>query len=264
MDVDCTDNQVPEPVRPFVDITIVLTNDCNARCDFCCNPSREKTVFNVGKFKEFFNEAIGKIEVNKVTITGGETSYCQNNVQKCLEIVNGHCNLMTVNTNGRDMKFLDVLCDAYPLRISMSRHHYLDERNEKIFGTKTISNFKEFRNKKCVVFSCNLIKNEIDCEEEIIKYLEFASKNDIEECSFVGLMPVNDFCKEKMVYPKDLKFDDRVQEYRTLNHPTCKCWCRNYAYVSTLGKVVLFYTRHLIDYKCDKGSRVVWVGDNIL
>lgn len=250
----------PKPA-PFVDFNVSMTNACNAMCQFCCNQGRPDFKFDVEAFKDFFDETREKIHINKVTFTGGEPSLRIRELNECLDHIGGKCTLVTVNTNGFRLGALD-----HPSihRIALSRHHYYDEINDGIFGIKIGNPLIGSSLKDRIAIVCNLIKMRIDCTKEAYNMLHFAADNEIEEMSFVGLMPVNEWSIRHLVPLESLNFTDNVLLTRELEYEVSGvCKCRNYMYVHRNGRLVSFYMRHNMMPKFDKGSRVVWENNKI-
>lgn len=255
---------VPPKVEPFVDISVYLTDRCNAKCEFCCNNEKEDYIFDVDSFRNFFEEVLSKVTVNKVNFTGGEASLESKKLQDCLEIVNKKCNSTIVNTNGTLLK--KKVNDDTIGRIALSRHHYLDDRNNEIFGIN-ISNklsLLDEQEKQKITLICNLIKGEIDSTKEMYKMLEFAAYNKIKEMAFVVLMPFNDYSKKHMIIPNPSGFNEDILHTKKMKFKKKNiCECANYTYVSNSGDIVNFYIKHSINPFYNKGSRIVWKGNRI-
>jgi MoaA/NifB/PqqE/SkfB family radical SAM enzyme len=249
-------------VRPFVDFSISITNSCNAKCKFCCNAGKNDFEFDVSAFKDVFDETASKVEINKVTFTGGEPTLHPETLNRCLDHITGRCKLITVNTNGYR---LNVLTHSSITRISMSRHHDLDGENDAIFGIKIGNPLKTFSKKEKVIVVCNLIRGKVDCAKKAYDILEFASSNGVNEAALVGLMPLNSWSKEHVVSISSLDFDENVLCTRRLSHEvTGVCTCNNYVYVAKNGELVFFYTRHALRPEYNKGSRIAWENNRIV
>lgn len=250
-----------DKLNPFIDITVQLTNACNAECEFCCNAGKLEFIFDFGLFKAFFDEAYGKVLINKVTFTGGEPTLKIGKLNQCLDYIQGKCRLITVNTNGTRLELL-----SHPAihRIALSRHHYLNEVNNSIFGI-TIDNPLEtslLKNKIAVV--CNLIKGYVDCTAEAYKMLNFVAENGIDDMSFVGLMPIDKWCQGHQVPLDVLAFNHDVLCTKNLCYEVKGvCECSNHVYAAPNGRLVHYYMRHNKMPKFDKGSRVVWENNEI-
>jgi len=209
-----------------------------------------------------FDELSEKICINKIGLTGGEPTFEEENLFRCLDHVRGRCGLITVNTNGSRLKVLE---DDRVERISISRHHFDNEKNDEIFGVKIGNPLVGFSGKKKVILSCNLIRGYVDSVDGAYGMLDFAAENGISEVAFVGLMKNNDFSKENIISPSLLNFGKDVLKYRELSyHTSGVCECSNHSYVSKSGKMVMFFMRHTKDHEFDKGSRIVWANNRIM
>jgi len=250
------DEELREQKSQWTDVSVYVTNACNASCKFCCNKNNKSFSFDFRKFKAFIDELVGKIEVNKITFTGGESSLNITQLIKCVEYTKPFCNNITVITNGTDLASLD---HPFIDNISVSRHHYDDEKNKEIFGVSHMDALETFSRKDRVNLSCNLIKGYVDCEEEIYKYLEYMSRVGIESTAFVGLMPVNQYCKDNYVDLHKMKFNERVLKYKTIRFKEPGvCRCNNYVYLADNEAIIEFYTRHNMCPNYQKGSLVVY------
>ena len=192
-----------------LNLYIKINDGCNAKCKFCSNREMQ----DMGKLDlekleyvlKYFNE---KQLLNRISITGGEPTLK-------LDLLNDVANLIykvipdatvTINTNGnnlRELVNLDVIDKIEGIHIS--RHHYEDKINEKIFGA-AVANEEDIKyvmgnvkNKKILRLNCLLMKNNIDRIEEVEKYLEFASKLGIFRVGFVSLMKINDYSIENFI-----------------------------------------------------------------
>jgi MoaA/NifB/PqqE/SkfB family radical SAM enzyme len=55
----------------FINIGFVITNKCNQKCTFCCDPPKQNENFSLKKAKEYLDE-LAKENLKKLCITGGE------------------------------------------------------------------------------------------------------------------------------------------------------------------------------------------------
>ena len=259
--LESCEKAVEEDRISFVDFTVSMTNACNARCEFCCNQGKNSFDFDVAAFIDFFEETRSKISINKVTFTGGEPTLKIRELNKCLDFIKGKCNLITVNTNGSMLERLD-----HPAiyRIALSRHHYDNTVNDKIFGIKIGNPLIGSLLKNRIAIVCNLIRTRIDCTAEAYRMLEFAAENGIEQMSFVGLMPFNEFCLENRISLEVLQFGNDVLCTRKFTYEVPDvCHCSNHVYVAKNGSLVHYYMKHNMKPDFDKGSRVVWESNKL-
>lgn len=262
------DNFAPLHIKePYANIYISMTNACNAKCKFCCNEKNCNKLchFNFDKFKTIMAEIQNKINIHKVSFTGGEPTLNFEQLTNCLEYTKDmDKNIFTViNTNGSNiqkLKDIDILINS----IAISRHHYDENINKEIFQSNTIPTdmmLQSYPNKEKLHLSCNLIKEYIGTPEEVIKYLNFASEIGILDIGFVSLMPANEYCKEQFVDFNDLKFDTLNNVFITKNwNYNNLCRCRNYIYIADNAEVVEVYARYYADPKYN-GNSLVFDGE---
>ena len=240
--------------QPYINLYIKVTDWCNASCPFCEYRGLGRA-FNIYKLFESIKEINKTIRINKVSFTGGEPTTSGNLllylIKEIRELIPEA--FITVNTNGYR---LHHLLSADVNSIALSRHHYDDKRNDNIFKINALSAeaLRSIDPSK-IHLSCNLIKGEIDSANEVEKYLSFASSCNIHDVGFVGLMPVNDYCKTNYVDFNKLSFDKKhIIKYKTYRRTTV-CKCSNYLYIKA-GAMTLFYNRCVLKPDDTVGSLV--------
>jgi hypothetical protein len=132
--------------------------------------------------------------------------------------------------------------------ISLSKHHYIDEINDEIFGVKTVT-FKEVSESlPSTHLTCNLIKGYIDDIKSAKEYLDACLSYNLTDVGFTTLMDANDYCKENKIKFVDI-FNHNLEENNIIkigewnNFESCRCG--NYSYVSDkYEKVVNFFAKH--------------------
>lgn len=250
------------PHARYIDIQVFVTNTCNAKCEFCCNPNRKTAPFDYDAFTTFFDEVYNKISINKITFTGGEAGLYPAFTDSLIKYVHDKCNNIVINTNGT----LDIdIFTKYPkVNVALSRHHYNNKRNNSIFGIE-LPNIIGFLRPNQIHFSCNLIKGQIDSVNEMCEYMELAGKRDVSSVSFVGLMPINQFCIDNHVDPFSLDLNrPEILKFRSFEFPVQnKCKCMNYIYVTSTGKFVYFYLRKNLDVCYNKGGLLIWKNNKL-
>lgn len=248
---------------PYLNLYVKLQNHCNANCKFC-EFRGEKRIFNYNKFVTLLKKIREKIVINKLSFTGGEPTLDLDLLFKCVRYVKAvDKNIFTVvNTNGINLIQMDNLkADS----IALSRHHYDDKINNEILGFKINSEIiKKFKNKNILHLSCNLIKNYIDSEQEVIKYLEKSSELGVYDVGFVSLMKVNDFCKNNHIDFIDFDFSNfkSIKQTKIWNHNN-NCRCSNFLYISESdANIVKMYSRYYVNSNnCE--STLVYDGENL-
>lgn len=269
-EMSCVCDSKTSPRGDFVNISVNLTNQCPYECAFCCNPVRNGTDFDFRLFARFIIDVLNQTNIGKVTFTGGEPSLFPKELAFALQFVKAVCGAQTVVcTNGFfiQQNMSDSL--EYVDNISLSRHHYKHSLHAKMM-TRMISTvvsdekIKGYLGKSKINFSCNLIEGGIDSEEKIYEYLEWANSLGIQEVAFVGLMPVNEWCKSHFIDPKNFIFNKKVLHYTHWDFPVKNvCECDNYAYVCKNGNVIRFYIRHCLNPCYEKGSIIVFKDNKI-
>jgi molybdenum cofactor biosynthesis enzyme MoaA len=261
----CSKNgKVPEKIdKPYTNIYVQMTKNCNAKCQFC--PWRQPhQVFDFKKYQKILATINKKVDINKVSFTGGEPTLYWKEFLEAL-IFTKECNydiFTVINTNGYQFTKLKKY-SQYLNSIALSRHHYDDRINQQILGynapdSRMLANFKE---KGILHLSCNLIKGYVDSEIEVKKYLDHASQLGIYDVGFVSLMKVNNYCKEHHIDFNSLKFEEDKNIFisKDWNNKNL-CRCRNYLYASEAkGEIVKLYSRYYVDTNC-RESQLVYDG----
>lgn len=263
----------PVPIKnPYVNLYVQLKG-CNAKCEFC-NFQDVAQDFNFKKFKSVLCELQKTVPVNKISITGGEPTLNLPKLYKIIDLVKEYFpnSFFVTNTNG--YKLLDLYKDGKSAMfdsISLSRHHYEDERNNKILGFKSLPaeclesiQHTWWQQKDKLHLSCNLIKGCVDSPAKIYKYLDFANKVKIYDVGFVSLMKINYFCNEKFVDFSDLDLKNkRMFQSREWNFSN-SCKCKNYLYIpkNLDSQVVKVYNRCFM-LRTEVANSLVYDGENL-
>jgi len=240
---------------------------CNARCSFC-EYYNDALDFNIEKFKEVLSHVISKIDIRKLNFTGGEPTMDFDKFKEIyditMDIIGDKVSEITINTNGINLDKLLLNTNKYDT-ISLSRHHYDDNKNDEIFKTTIITSkeIKRLNNRKTLNLTCNLSKGYIDNKDDIYKYLEHADDIGVNTVGFVTLMPINDYCVENYIdFTKMIKNDDRItmtKEWKNEN----TCICHNFLYIADSGNVINVY--HKNTYDPDNGyPMLVFDGGDLL
>lgn len=260
--------------RPYVNLYVRVTDACGAKCGFCNyhGPLDRQLFrpFNVGKFKKIFEETYKSFWVNKLAFTGGEPTQ---NVLVMDQIVSFVHRIdpgipITVNTNGDRLKALldreKFLAKIHDVALSM--HHYTNKGNHKIFGSTahaTIEDIKEFSNKDKLHLRCNLIKGFIDCQDEVMKYIDRFTKMGITDFGFVSLMEINDYCRDNFVSYEAAGMTKLRGSMRTQWRERPGCNCENFILTTDKGVIIRFYSRiNKNPKKCE--SSLVYDQDTLL
>ena len=245
---------------PRVNLFVQVTNKCNANCPFCIYHNNEEPSFDLKKYSYILNALTSNksIDIGKLNFTGGEPTLNFSLFEDIVNTTKENLDMerkpeITLNTNGLNLskviKYSDFL-DS----IGLSRHHYDDKINCKIFGTTSVAkeediiNFNRTSKKPEILqLRCNLINGYIDSYDEIKKYLERAIILDSHDCGFVTLAPNNDYCKQKQIdFTNLVKINKeiiQVNKWERIEDNTSYCQCANYVYMSNSGEFCKFYSR---------------------
>lgn len=252
---------------------IHINKMCNARCKFCniykqCAP---KVEFDFHKLSAVLMELQRVNRLGRIAITGGETFLDIELLDNVLSTIKRAIKspIVTINTNASmlyklcQLKNIDVLTE-----IRISRHHYLNQNNDEVFGIKcaTLSDISEAVKKygNIIKLNCNLIKGYIDDVSEISKYLDTVSSIGISEVGFVGLMPFNQYCIEHYVDYSSFNFSDNFLRVRNLTDRNI-CQCDNLLYSSLeTCKIMQIYFRQVLELKCAYCRQFTYSYDNNL
>ena len=192
-----------------------------------------------------------------------------NDVLNLIYDICGKQQMVTINTNGINLhKIFELDCFDLLEGIHISRHHYDDEVNDKIFGFKTahISDIQNInnalKNKRLLRLNCLLIKPYINDENSVKQYLEMASKANVFRVGFVGLMPINEYSKQNYVEYKKVfeSFEQGFKARELYNKSTCDCM--NGIYLAENGKYVQFYARTVRDLNPEYAGQFNYSFDN--
>lgn len=269
----CNESIVRTPMK--LNLYIKITDMCNANCEACSNRGNEKkSDIDLNKLKMVIKYLDDRDLINRIGITGGEPML---NINKLNNLLNAVYEvkpnaLVTINTNGFNIKqipYLDSKDKIYGIHIS--RHHYLDEKNDKFFGIKTASLsdiekvIDKIDNKKLIRLNSLLMKKYINNIEEVSKYLEMAANLDIFRVGFVSLMKINDYSKDNFINFNDI-FNDLPENFIRTNslNDLNICECVNGLYLGNNGNIVEYYARMTKELNCEYARQFVYTSDNQL
>lgn len=160
--------------------TIVMPGGCNAKCEFCFW-RQDKTVKDyMDKLEKTMSSLPSQFYM--LSISGGEptiSSYLHD-VLNSIDVEKFTHRILTTNATGL-MKNIDIIKEKIQ-HINISRHHWDDEINAKIFETDTVPTSDHLI--ECVdelnkagidvTFSCVLTDEYILTKEDIISYVQYA------------------------------------------------------------------------------------------
>lgn len=204
------------------------TLSCNASCSFCIekdNIQKERHISDE-KYIQALDNSLSMLSEQgifpTVTITGGEPCLFKQRLFGIFDILQKHkVKKFNVNTNGSVLseEMLLKMVEVKMPHLNISRHHYVDSKNNDSFNKKTISteglkNIKQiiggtYYDTTRVRFQCVMIKNYIDSFEEVKKYLNHILELGFDNVAFRGLsklkeedgynQELHEYCEENQV-----------------------------------------------------------------
>lgn len=239
----------------IISMYVVLTRRCNTNCRFCEYHSGKSDI-DISVFEDTLKNVLEQTSISTIHFTGGEPTLELDKLKQLCKIIKNIDPLITtsVNTNGTRLKDLENI--EHLDNISLSRHALTDKDNQDIFRSSTVASLeqiKQFKDKRKLHMSCNLIKGYIDSYDKIIDYLELMSSLDVNDVGLVSLMNINEYCSEHYVNfsELDIKETDRFIKnrcFKNVSDTTGKicCMCENYLYRASNLNLISMYHRYAI------------------
>ena len=262
---------------PSIRLYVRVYNSCNGHCKFCLNHKNISTSkIDKEKLGEVIKYLKSKDILNAITLTGGEPML---DYKYLNDIVNYIYNIdpnirISISTNGTNLKeFLNFdnlnKIDA----IHISRHHWNDDINNEILGTKTASlddiRFvqEKMPNKNIIIINSVMMKNYIENIEDVKKMANEIAEIGIKKIHFVSLIDYGDYCKENYVDINDV-FENVLKEemfFRDIDlYRKDFCECHMYKYLTNTAKEIRVLARIVKSNNSDYIEQLVYTNDNKL
>ena len=278
-DYICSRDGGPYPRKPEqmkLQLSICLTSFCGAACPFCiADNTKEKRFIDLKKLEKVLRALREADIVRGISITGGEPFTDVALLDETLQLlfaVFGYGMEVTVSTNGTALREMHALRDLTRLDvIHVSRHHYDDALNRKIFGAP-VPDAEELREiiasvrfRDLFVFNCMLQRSYIGTPEEVHRYMDFAIRMGVPKVSFISGAKVNAYAErelmdyEEVLRPEDesLLFTRGYKDYET-------CRCQDGVYISPEGRILSFYGRCTKTVRLPYARGLVYDAENCL
>ena len=265
----------PENVQ--LQLSVCPTSYCPGSCPFCiAKNTKSKRKLDISRFSDVMRRLKAEDRVRGVKITGGEPFYdvCLLNEVICaLYEIFGYELEISVSTNGFQLDQLHRIRDLqYIDAIHVSRHHYDDEINKKLFGGADVPAGEKLKEivstvsyKDLFVFNCMLLKGYIDSPEEAHKFLDFSIKTGVPKVGFMTCSPINGFAKRHTLpYESVLDGSDPSLLFTRGFFDYEFCHCRDGVYASPYGEIVEFYGRSTNTDGCKYCRGLVYDADGHL
>lgn len=149
-------------------LSLIMPVGCNANCDFCY--WEEKQGLTMERF-DFIVNSLPEI-FKQCSITGGEPTLSKQLVDY-QKVARKRFEKVVLNTNGSYLKKEHFENVDF---VNISRHHFLDSENEKIFHTATVPSterLKELCSFGDVTFNC-VLPDKYSDKEFVYNYIGYA------------------------------------------------------------------------------------------
>ncbi len=266
--------QKPDDIK--VQLSVCPTSFCGASCPFCiAENTNEKQFLDTKKLEKVLRGLCEEGIVRGISFTGGEpftdVGLLNETVNMIFDIF-GKSVEVSVTTNGTNLRRMhEIEMLSYIDALHISRHHYDDGINRKIFGVTvpTKDELSEILHsvsyKDLFVLNCMLLKDYIGTKEDVHKFLDFAIDVGAGKVAFMACTPVNAFAKEQtMDYSTVLCSDDPSLLFTRGFRDFDLCKCQDGIYASESGEIIQFYGRNTNAGDCDYCRGFVYGADNRL
>lgn len=205
---------------------IDLLNICNAKCNFCsssCNLKVSPKTLDLFYAEKVILELIKVGAIDKISLTGGEPLLYPHLEELLIfldSLVDNGLEFYAITTNGVFLPYKkEILENSKVKYINISRHHYNQAINDKVFGIKTldINNLKKtiYNSKKTYRLNAT-ITDALSKEEDIFEYINFAKKIGVKNILF----------RKEYKEGKNTQFIDELFSTCLQCKKSTKCECR--------------------------------------
>lgn len=260
--------------NPSLRLYIKITDSCNANCDFCANMGCEDFgKIDLEKLRYVITYLREKNNLSNISITGGEPMSNPKLLEKLIRVIweVSPDIRIAISTNGyklREFAYFDQINELESIHIS--RHHYSDEENNKIFKSNLVAQSDDIvflqsklDDKKIININTMVMKGYIDNLEEIKKMLNHVGRLGVYKDGFVSLMQINDYSKKHFINFNDI-FNNLDDNFFIGHHfyNKCYCECLDGMYITDVNDIVEFYARMVKDCDCEYTNQLVYTSNN--
>ncbi len=253
----------PKEDRIRLQLSILLTRYCDARCPFCiAAPTDDPQTLSLSALEKTLLLLREEDRIRGISITGGEPFSQPELLDQAVSMIFrifGYAMEITIDTNGTGLEHLSRIRElSHVDTVHISRHHWLDRENEALFG-RPMPSGQELRSaiasvgiRDLFVLNCMLLQGFVETPEDAHRYMDFAIDTGVPKVSFITGTPVNDFVRQRRVIYEDvLRADDPSLLFTRGYCDYGYCRCQDGVYVSPRGKLIEFYGRHSEPGGCD-------------
>lgn len=270
-------NYRPKPENIKLQLSITPVSYCPADCRFCCaTETKCRKRIDTEKLAAVLRRLKDEEVVRGVKITGGEPFADVGLLNEVVSIVYeifGYDIEMAIASNGIGLRRFHEIKDLVHLEtIHISRHHYDDAVNRRLFGSEAIPGTEEIREivgsvpyKNLWVFNCVLLKDGINSPGEAHRFLEYAGEVGVPKVGFIVCSPVNEYAAEQTIpYEEIVSENDPALLFTRGYFDYEYCHCSDGVYVTKTGEITQFYGRStkMCPYGYSRG--LVYDADNHL
>lgn len=244
----------PEHIR--LQLSVSPVSFCPGACPFCvAQGTKLHRRIDMAKFERVMRQLKAEDRMKGVKITGGEPFYdfeLLNDVVALLFEVFGTGLELSISTNGMWIeKLLRLNGLEHVESVHISRHHYDDEINRRLFGGAAVPDSGRLRelaravpSRKLLVFNCMLLKGYIDSPEEARRFMDYASETGVPKVGFMDCMPINAYAREHRLSYEDVLTEEKDDILFTRAYFALEdCHCQDGVYLTSRGRLEEFYGR---------------------
>ena len=218
-----------------INLYIDLCRKCSGNCKFCIAKLKKDYIKKIKKPQEFLDKldnALSKLKQidPSVMIVGGEPTVDREKLLGTMDLIKKHNLRKTILvSNGSHLEeYLDYINEKNVFEhINISRHHYDDKINERVFNSKRIPNTEKLRsiinkinNKNIIRFNTMIVKDGLNSYDDVIKFIDYSNNLGVKNISFSELSElegVDYYSKEVEDYTKEniILIDDIIDEVYT-------------------------------------------------
>ena len=243
----------PKPENVQLQLSILPTRYCDAACSFCiAKPTSDRALIDLDALRKSLTRLKAEGCVRGISITGGEPATYFETLQDIISMIFslfGYEMEITLDTNGTNALRLCQLPSLEMIdAIHISRHHWDDAVNQRIFGREMPSAalLKEAiaACPSIFVLNCMLLKGFVETPDDAHRYLDFAIELGAPKVSFITAAPVNEYARTHSVeFDKVLREDDERLLFTRGYRDRTYCRCRDGVYANDHGQLIEFYGR---------------------
>lgn len=133
-------------VSSEVFLDVIFTSACDCRCPFCISCTKEYAREDEQAWRNALKDAFRLFDIRNVILLGGEATVdprFREKLQMVSSAMERHpVDHLILTTNGnklRDPAFLDLLLESRIDAVNLSRMHYEQEQNNRIFSHRTLT-----------------------------------------------------------------------------------------------------------------------------